>query len=407
MGIISRLESRPQAMNSYQLQRLITDTFGGGATSSGVSVNSSTAMRLITVQNCIRVRAATMASLPLHVIEEDGQIKNKAKDFYLYNLLHYQPNSWMTAALFKAMIETYICLRGNFIAFKLGLPGRPIQELIPISWDKIHKIEQHEDFSITYDIAFKNGEVRSYPQDKFLHIRGLLTFDGITGVSPIEYARETIGVGLASDKFLGSYFGKGLHPSAVIKHPLPLNALAHANLKAALQEKYATLANTQDFMLIDEGMDITFPTIKLVDAQYLELMKMNESEICGLFRVPLMLIQSGDKTPTYASAEQFMINYSVTGVTPDCVNYEESFRKDLLTPEEKKKYYIKHDLKGLLRGDFKTRMEGYAIGIDKEIFNPNECRAWEELNPYPGGEIYKTRTSTTKDSGVQQQGGTV
>ena len=134
---------------------------------------------------------------------------------------------------------------------------------------------------------------------------------------------------------------------------------------------------------------------------------MNEAQICGLFRVPLMLIQSGDKTPTYASAEQFMINYSVTGVTPDIVNYEQYIRKDLLTEEERKKYYAKFDMKGLLRGDFKARMDGYAIGIEEEIFNPNECRAWEDMNPYDGGEVYKNRKTskaveTSNNQGVQK-----
>lgn len=401
MGLLSRL--RPQAMSSEELYRMIASTFGGGSTSSGVSVNSASAMQLITVQNCVRVRAATMASLPCHIMEQQGGMKNKAEDFYLYEKLLYQPNSFMTAALFWSMVEAYICLRGNFIAFKAGLPGRPVLELIPISWDKVEKIEQHEDYSITYDIRLKNGELKTLSQDQVMHIRGLLTLDGFTGVNPIQYARETVGLGIVSEKFLAGYLGRGLQPGAVVKHPLSLSAPANANLKAALKEKYKALEQDQNFMLLDEGMTIDFPSIKLVDAQYLELMKMNEAQICGLFRTPLMLIQSGDKTPTYASAEQFMLNYSVTGVTPDCINYEQYIRKDLLTIEERKKYYAKFDLKGLLRGDFKTRMDGYAIGIDKEFFNPNEVRAWEDMNPYSGGEIYKTRTSTTKDTGNNQE----
>lgn len=389
-------------MNSETLYKMIMEVYGGGATSSGISVNSNTAMRLITVQNCVRVRAATMASLPCHVMEKQGEMKNKAEDFYLYDKLLNQPNSWMTAGLFWAMVEAYVCLRGNFIAYKMGLPGRPIKELIPISWDKIQKVEQREDYSITYDVQLKNGEIKTLKQDQVMHIRGLLTLDGFTGVNPIQYSRETVGLGLASEKFLSKYFGRGLQPGAVVKHPLSLSAQGNANLKAVLKEKYEALKEDQNFMLLDEGMEISFPTIKLVDAQYLELMKMNQADICGLFRVPLMLIQSGDKTPTYASAEQFMINYSVTGVAPDCRNYEQSARKDLLTEEEKKRYYVKFEMRGLLRGAFKDQMEGFATAIDKEIMNPNECRDSLDLNPYKGGEVYRTRTSTTKDTSSNQ-----
>ena len=398
MGIISRLK-RPQAMNSHQLQKLIIDTYGGGMTSSGISVSSDTALRLATVQKCVRVRAATMASLPCRIMTKQGGMKEKAEDFYLYDKLLNQPNSWMTSALFWSMVEAYVCLRGNFLAYKSGLPGRPIKELIPINWDKIEKVEQNEDYSVTYTIRLKNGELKTLSQDQVMHIRGLLTLDGYTGVNPIQYSRETIGLGLASEKFLTKYFGRGLQPGAIVKHPLSLSAQGNANLKAVLKEKYEALKTDQNFMLLDEGMDITFPTIKLVDAQYLEIMKMNESDICGLFRVPLMLIQSGDKTPTYASAEQFMINYSTMGVSPDCRNYEQSIRKDLLTEEERKKYYAKFEMRGLLRGAFKDQMEGFAVAIDKEIMNPNECRDVLDMNPYKGGDVYKTRTSTTKQQG--------
>lgn len=388
----------PKARLSEYIQQKLLEIYGGGSTSSGVSVNSDTAMRLITVQNCVRVRAATIGQLPCHIMERSGRMRNKAEDFYLYELLHDQPNSWMTSAEFWAMVETFICMRGNFIAYKAQLPGRPIRALIPISWDRVTKCEQHEDHSITYEISFKDGKTRTYTQNQIMHIRGLLTLDGFTGVNPIEYSRETMGNGIAQVKHLGKFFGKGMRPGAVVKHPLNLSAPAHSNLKANLKEKMAGLGTHWDLVLLDEAMDIVFPEIKLVDQQYLELMKMNEAQICGLYRVPLMLIQSGDKTPTYASAEQFMINYLTIGVTPDVTNYEKVIRRDILTPEERKKYYAKFETKALLRSAFKDQMEGFRIGVNTEIYSPNEVREFMDMNPYEGGDEYRTRTSTVKDS---------
>ena len=112
--------------------------------------------------------------------------------------------------------------------------------------------------------------------------------------------------------------------------------------------------------------------------------------------MPLMLVQAGDKAPTYASAEQFMLAFSIYGVAPDCRNYEQAVRRDLLTNEEKKKYFAKFNINALLRGDFKTRMEGYQIGINCEMMSPNEARELEDMNPYTGGDEYRTRTSTVK-----------
>lgn len=400
MGIVSRMPRLQGASWGPTDERWYShgSAYYGGLTptSSGVPVGINSAMRLTTVQNCVRIRAFTIAQLPCNIMERSGDKKIQATDFPLYEKLHDQPNSWMTATEFWAMAEAHICLRGNFYVYKRGLEGRPVKELIPLGPDVVTRVEQNEDYSLIYHTKMRDGTIAPIPGNKMMHLRGL-TLDGITGVNPIEYARETVGLGLASNQFLGQYFSKGMHPGAIMKHPLTLNAPAYANLKKNMKEKYEGLGKSHEFMLIDEGMDITFPTIKLVDAQFLEQMKMNEAQICGLFRVPLMLVQSGDKAPTYASSEQFMIAYSVYGVTPDCVNYEKAIRRDLLTPQERKKYYAKFNLSGLMRGDFKTRMEGYQVAIDKEIMNPNEVRALEDMNPYKGGDRYATRTSTVRE----------
>lgn len=408
-NLASAVIGRPQAALSGALERLIIDTYGGYATDSGISVNSDSAMRLITVQNCVRVRAATISQLPCHIMERSGRIRSHAEDFYLYELLHDQPNSWMTSSEFWGMAEAHICLRGNFYAYKAGLPGRQIRELLPFTPGMVRTVTQNPDYSLTYEVLLPNGEKRNLSNKQVFHLRGIPTLNGYTGVNPIEYARETIGLKLASKKFLSRFFGKGMRPGVIFEHPQVLSAQAHSSRKSALQEKYQGLGASWEMMLIDEGMKAVFPEIKLVDAQFLEQMKMTEAQICGLFRVPLMLIQSGDKTPTYASAEQFMINYSVIGVTPDVVNYEKAIRRDLLTSDERKRYYAKFNIGGLLRGDFKTRMEGYQIGINTEIFNPNEVRDLEDMNPYDGGDEYRTRTSTIKkdqkgDAGANQGG---
>jgi len=370
-------------------------------TQAGVSVDSDSAMRLITVHNCIRVRAFTISQLPCHLMQRNGKEKIQATDFYLYEKLHDQPNSWMSAPEFWAMAEAHVCLRGNFYAYKLGLEGRPIQQLIPLKPDVVEKIEQNEDYSLTYHVKFPDNTIRSIPGNKFMHLRGL-TLDGITGINPIEYARETVGLGVASSQFLSRYFSRGLHPGAIIKHPQSLSGVAFSNRRDTLKKRYEGLGKSHEFMLLDEAMEIEFPKVTLVDAQYLEQMKLNEAQICGLFRVPLMLIQGGDKTPTYASAEQFMLAYSVYGVTPDVNNYEKAIRRDLLTLQERKKYYAKFSLTGLLRGDFKTRMEGYQIAINAEIMNPNQVRDLEDWNPYDGGDEFRTRTSTVKKDDVSK-----
>jgi len=396
MGLLSR-GFEPKAMNSHELERLILSTYGGGATAAGVSVNSDTAMRLMTVYNCVKVLYNCISQMPCQLMEEVNGIKSKAKEHYLYRKIGKFPNSWMTAAEFWGMAIAHVSLRGNFYAFKARIPGRPIKELIPIPAGRVKEVVQNKDFSLTYKIQDADGvSEKSYSQNEIMHLRGIVS-NGFMGMNPIEYARESIGIGLAKEQFTSRFFSKGLHPGAVIKHPLSLSAPAHKNHKQNLQEKYQGLGNSHEFMLIDEAMDITFPPIKFVDQQFLELGKFNEAQIAGMFGVPLMLIQAGDSPTTYASATEFKRTFVDMTLAPIAVNFESGIDRDLLTEEEQSRYYAKFNLNSLLRGNIVERFGAYNTAINSEIMNPNECRELEDLNPYEGGDIYKTRTSTTKE----------
>jgi len=395
------LAGRPNAAIPSTLERLILDIYGGGTTASGVSVTSDTAMRLITVQNCVRMRAATLQRIPCHIMERNNGRIAKAENFYLYEKLLHQPNSWMSAPDFWGMAEAYISLRGNFVCYKVMVRDQ-IRELLPITSEMLHSITQNPDYSLDYEIRFPDGSIRHLNGSQVLHLRGL-TLNGYSGVNPIEYARETIGLRQASRQFLAQYFGKGMRPGVIFEHPLTLSAAAYANRKAALSEKYQGLGKHWEMMLIDEGMKATFPEIKLVDAQFIEQMKLTDAQICGLYRVPLMLINAGDKEPTYASAEQFMLFYQMFSI--DNVNYESALRRDILTEEERQRYYFKFNVNALMRGSMKDRAEFYRNMINSEVLSPNECRELEDMNPYDGGNEYRTRTSTVRQTGSAEQGG--
>jgi HK97 family phage portal protein len=409
MSFMSRLP-RPSAVSST-LEQQIREYFGGGSTSSGVAVNSDSAMRLVTVYACVKVLYQSIAQMPCHFMVQAGdgktKVTNKAMDHRLYRILHDQPNSWMSAPEFWGMSVAHVSLRGDFLAFKV-MTGNQIRELLPIDPSRLQEIKQNSDWSLTYRISTAENwdgskpgparEYRDYSQKEIFHIRGM-SLDGYSGLNPIAYARESIGVGMASEKFKAQYFGKGLHPGAILEHPLRLAPQDHANMLAAYKIKYAGLNNSQDMMLVDDGMKIQFPPIKLVDQQFLENEKFTEARIASLFRVPLMLLQAGDNPTTFASAEQFMIAFVTHALTPIVVNIEKAIYRDLLTEEEKKNYFAKFEMRGLLRGAFKEQMEAFQIAVNTCIMNPNEVRDALDMNAYVGGEAYATRTSTVKQDG--------
>lgn len=400
MGLLSRLERPKAASWGPDDDRWYTPGgafYGGvGLSDSGVPVTNESAMRLLTVYSCVKILAESIGQLPCHFMEDRGNTKDKATKHPLYRILHDQPNSWMTAPEFWGRVVANVALRGNFYGYKMGIPGRPVTGVVPLNADAVQDVIQNDDLSLTYKIRVKDAGVKDFEQDKIFHVRGL-ALDGLKGLNPIEQAAQAIGLGLAGEKFIARYFGNGLHPGAIVEHPLSLSAPAHANLKKNLKEKYAGIGNSHELMLIDENMKIQFPPIKLVDAQFLELGKFTQSQIAGMFRVPLMMLQAGDNPTTFASAEQFVLSFVTHTLTPIVVNIEKSIYRDLLTEAEKERYYAKFSMSGLLRGDIKSRFESYQIGINTEILNPNTCREWEDLNPYDGGDEYRVRTSTVKE----------
>lgn len=408
MGFISNV-IRPQAVSST-LESQIREYFGGGSTSSGVAVNSDTAMRLVTVYNCVKVLYNCISQMPCQLMEDVNDVKNKATNHPLYKVISKRPNGWLTASELwgKAIVD--VSMRGNFVAFKT-MVGKNVREILPINPDRLQAIKQNPDFSLSYKIAGPNGETaQDYPQSKIFHIRGL-SLDGITGMNPIHYARECIGLGMAGEKFIAQYFGKGMHPGAIVEHPLTLSPAAHKNMREALKEKYAGLNNAQDLMLIDEGMKIQFPTIKLVDQQFLELMKMTEAQICGMFGVPLILVQAGSTPATYASSVQFKQSFVDFTLAPIAVSFESSIDRDLLTVPEQDTLYSKFNMGSLLRGNMAERFAAYAIGITNKFMNSNQARALEDWNPREGGDVYENPNTsvtpnTTQDPGkAADQGG--
>jgi HK97 family phage portal protein len=400
--IVSRM-ARPKAI-STEMERMIREQFGGWVTASGVSVTNENALRLLTVYNCVKVLYNCVSQMPCQLMKEteDG-FKSKAKKHSLYKVIGKRPNRWMTAPEFWGMAIVHVSLRGNFYAFKVMGPDKKVRELLPIHADRVRKVTQHPDWSITYEIARADGTgTDEWPQSKIMHLRGL-SMDGLVGLNAIEKAaRDKIGLGLASEQFLSQYFGKGMHPGAVLKHPQVLSSSAYATLKKQFEEKYSGLGKSHNFMLLDEAMDIVFPTIKLVDAQFIEQEKLTEAQICGMFGVPLMLVQAGDNPATYASATEFKRTFVDLVLAPIMVNFESAIDRDCLTEEDQETYYTKYNLNSLLRGNITERFAAYATAIDKEFMNPNECRALEDMNPYLGGEVYRTRTSSMKDTGTKK-----
>jgi HK97 family phage portal protein len=280
----------------------------------------------------------------------------------------------------------HLLLWGNAYAEIVRDGAGNIVELYPLQPDKMVVERDKETKRIRYKYFIDNKQI-IYPKEKIFHIPGL-SFNGLTGISPISAAREAVGLALAVEEFGARFFGNGARPGGILEHPGVLKD--PEKLRKQWEEVYKGVGNSHKVAVLEEGMKYHEIGIPPEDAQFLQTRKFQINEICRIYRVPPHLI--GDlEHATFSNIEHQSIEFAVHTIRPWLVRWEQAINKCLLTPSERKKYFAKFTIDGLLRGDFKTRMEGYAIGRQNGWYSANDIRELEDMNPISeekGGDLY-------------------
>ena len=214
------------------------------------------------------------------------------------------------------------------------------------------------------------------------------TFDGVLGVSPITYAREAMGLALATEEFGARFFGNGARPGGVLEHPGTIKD--PDKLRDSWNKVYQGTTNSHKVAVLEEGMKYHEIGMSPEDSQFLQTRSFQLTEICRIFRVPPHMIGDLSRS-TFSNIEHQSIDFVVHTIRPWLVRWEQAIARALLTDEERTIYYAKFNVDGLMRGDFATRMNGYAIARQNGWMSANEIRALEDMNKIPpdkGGDLY-------------------
>ena len=252
----------------------------------------------------------------------------------------------------------------------------------------------------------ENPNIRKYGQVKLsrydvLHIPGL-GFDGLVGYSPIAMARNAVGMTIACEEYGASFFANGANPSGVLEHPGILKD--PSKVRDSWNEVYRGSANAHKVAVLEEGMKYQQIGVPPEEAQFLETRKFQIDEIARLYRIPPHMIGDLDKS-SFSNIEQQSLEFVKYTLDPWVIRWEQSLMRSLLTEEEKKQYFIKLNVDGLLRGDYQSRMNGYAIGRQNGWMSANDIREMEDMNPISeeeGGNLYLINGNMTKlkDAGI-------
>lgn len=374
-----------------------------GRTTSGKPVNERTAMQTTAVYACVRILAEAVASLPLHVYEyQDDDGKKLVHDHPLYYLLHDEPNPEMTSFVFRETLMSHLLIWGNAYAQIIRDGAGRVLGLYPLLPDKMD-VQRDERGNIYYVYSrnsdenpmFKEyGDIRLKAED-VLHIPGL-GFDGLIGYSPIAMAKNAVGMTLACEEYGASFFANGANPGGVLEHPGVLKD--PSKVRESWNSVYRGVNNAHKIAVLEEGMKYQQIGIPPEEAQFLETRKFQINEIARLYRIPPHMVGDLDKS-SFSNIEQQSLEFVKYTLDPWVIRWEQSLQRSLLLPGEKGKYFIKLNVDGLLRGDYQSRMNGYAVGRQNGWFSANDIREMENMNPIPdeqGGNLYLINGAMTK-----------
>ena len=379
-----------------------------GGSTAGKNVTERSAMQMTAVYSCVRVLSEAVAGLPLHLYKyrSDGG-KEKAIDNPLYFLLHDEPNPEMTSFVFRETLMTHLLLWGNAYAQIIRNGKGEVVALYPLMPNKM-TVDRDENGRLFYkyyrgnDEAIRNKEyeVILSPYD-VLHIPGL-GFDGLVGYSPIAMAKNAIGLAIATEEYGAKFFANGAAPSGVLEHPGTLKN--PDKVRESWNATFGGSHNANKVAVLEEGMKYTPISISPEQAQFLETRKFQINEIARIFRVPPHMVGDLEKS-SFSNIEQQSLEFVKYTLEPWLVRWEQSMVRSLLSPSEKQEYFIKFNVDGLLRGDYASRMSGYATARQNGWMSANDIRELENLDRIPaeeGGDLYLINGNMTKlaDAGI-------
>jgi HK97 family phage portal protein len=356
-----------------------------GQSVSGKIVNERSSMQTTAVFACVRIIAETVASLPLHTYKYKGEGKEKMYTHPLYKLLHDEPNPEMTSFTLRETMMTHLLLWGNSYCQIIRNGKGEVMNLYPLLPDKM-MLDRDNNGNLYY-AYIKEGVTHYLGPEDVLHVPGL-GFDGVMGYSPVALAKNAIGLNIAAEEYGGRFFANNATPSGIlstsgtIKEP--------SKVRDAWQAAYGGTNNSNKVAVLEDGLQYQAISMPNSDAQFLETRKFQIEEICRIFQVPPHMVADLSKS-SFSNIENQSISFVVHTIRPWLVRLEQAMNRKLFLEEEKGQCFVSFNASALMRGDYKSRMDGYSIGIQNGFFSVNDVRRMENMDPISqkdGGDLY-------------------
>ncbi len=368
--------------------KVLARLFGGSPSSSGVPVNETSALNYSAVWAAVSIISSDVASLPLiHYKREANGAKTRFTGGKLYRLLHDEPNSEMTAITFRETLQGHALTWGNgYAEIERDAMNRPAA-LWPITPDRVTPIRQ--DGRLKYRVTNPSARDVILEAANTLHIPGL-GFDGEQGYSVIHQARESIGLGLATERFGATFFGNGSTFGGVISWPQGVSATDQAvkSFKEMIESRHTGVDRAHKFLQLYQGAKYDRLGIPPNDAQFLETRKFQVEEIARWFKLPPHKIGAMEHA-TFSNIEHQDLEYYKSCLRAWLVRWEQEINRKCIASTERNLQFVEHLVEGFLRGDLQSRYSAYAVGRQWGWLSANRICEFENLDPLPkGGDVF-------------------
>ena len=383
------------------------DWFWGGTpwqagrvrTQSGTRVDEYIALTYAACWCATRIIAETEASLDLFTYRrdgKDGQDTRHATDLPLYDKLLHAPNPDMDSMAFREGRTAHQVNWGNaFAEIEFERPGDPTSDLValwPIHPSRVKPVRPGDGDDLRgYRYLVRNNDGTTVPMraNEMLHVPGVLSEDGIWGKGTVAHARESIGMGLGTERHGATSVGSGNLPRAVLfsNSPMLKDKEARASFRAEWRQTHGS-PDSGELGILPGDAKLEPLSFNNRDSQFLESRVHNVREIARWYRVPVHMLGDLEKA-SYNSIEQLGLEFVAYSLLPWLRRWEKQISMKLIAPQDRSTVYVEHYLRGLLRGDLKSRMDAYKTALMVGIMTINEVRRLENLNSIgPAGNVH-------------------
>lgn len=350
------------------------------SSSAGVEVDAEKALSLSAVFAAVALLSRVTGSLPLAVYRREGRAKEHATTHPAYRLLHTSPNPEMTASSFRRAMEWNRLLGGcGYAEVQWAGNGKPLA-LWPLEYWRV-KPQWGEDYQLRYLI---DGS-RLVEGEDMLAVP-LISGDGVVGRSFLDYALESIGLGIAAQECAARLFGNGAKPGGVLSHPQMVPEKTRGEMRRSWEERHGGPNRTGRTAILWGGWTYTpnDGTFAPEQSQLLESRRFTTEEVARWLGVPPHLLRDLQRS-TFNNIEQQNLDFLAYSLGPTLTDYEQEYDRKLLSPPD---VYSKHNVTGLLRGDAAARSSYYTQLFQIGVLSVNDIRDLEDRNPVEGGDVH-------------------